>query len=145
MMIPRGPLLYIRWTNMTQRTRIYMVKGWGSWPFSRYLGTSSLRGVKTTPKAHDLHCTYHLMPLDTRNKNIYGWGVVILTVFKLFVPVWRGSGKPPGQWPTYHVIPLNTWNKNIYGLGAGISNIFKIFGHFLLEGGQDHPKGPWPT
>lgn len=30
MMIPRGHLLYIKWTNMTQRTRIYMIYGWRS-------------------------------------------------------------------------------------------------------------------
>jgi hypothetical protein len=58
-----------------------MVKGWGSQQFLKYLGTSCLREDGTTPYGYDLH--NHLMLLDTRNKNVYSFGVENSTVFKI--------------------------------------------------------------
>ena len=76
------------------------------------------------------------MPLDTRNKNTYGLGVGILTIFKLFVHfLFEGSqDHPQGSSPIYHLMPLNTWNKNIYGLGVRILTVSEIYGHFQFLG-----------
>jgi hypothetical protein len=41
------------------------------------------KGDKTIPYGHNLHI-YHQMFLDTRNKNIFSLGVVMLIVFEIF-------------------------------------------------------------
>lgn len=67
---------------------IYMVLGWGSKLYSKYLGTSCSKGEQY----HFGPMTYlQLMPLDTRNRYMYGLGAGISTVFKIFgTPCSRG-------------------------------------------------------
>jgi hypothetical protein len=90
--------------------------------------------------------TYHQMLLDTRNKNMYGLGMGISTVFKTFGHfLYQGKqDHSVWSWPTVTYIPSDaTWHKNIYGLGVGISMNFEILGHFLLKGGWDHQVRSW--
>jgi hypothetical protein len=56
------------------------------------------------------------MSLDTRNKNIYGLGLGISTVFKIFGYFLFNERWAHPLWslPTYQLIPLDTRNKNIY-------------------------------
>lgn len=66
-----------------------MIKWWGHQPFScHFLFWHDKRWVSRR--------TYHLMPLETRNKNGYGIEVWIETVFKIYVVsgMGRGQDKP---------------------------------------------------
>jgi hypothetical protein len=82
--------------------------------------------------------TYHKMPSDTRNKNIYGLEVGISMVYEIYGnhPIW--------SWLTNHQMLLDTRNKNTYGLGWGF-NGFRDGLHFLYQGGQNHSVWSWPT
>jgi hypothetical protein len=57
------------------------------------------------------------------------------------LPVLGGLYHPIWSCPTNHKMFLDTRNKNRYGFGVGISTVFEIVGHFLFQGGWDHPYG----
>jgi hypothetical protein len=54
----------IKW-SLTQGTRIYVIYGWGSQRFLKYLGTSCLRGTGP-PYGHDLHAIRCYLTQETR-------------------------------------------------------------------------------
>jgi hypothetical protein len=81
------------------------------------------------------------MFLDKRNKNIYGLGVGISTVFEVLGHFLFQGGWDHPVWssPTYHQMSLDTRMKDMYGLGVGISMVFEILGQ--LRGNRTIPYG----
>jgi hypothetical protein len=77
----------------------------------------------------------------TRNKNMYGLGVGISTVFEIAEHfLFNGGAEPPHMVMTYipsdvpwhdkqeyHQMFLDIRNKNVYSLGVGILTVFNIF------------------
>jgi hypothetical protein len=81
------------------------------------------------------------MFLDTRNKNMYGLGVGISTVFEIaeYFLV-KGKAEPPHMVMTY--IPSDVpWHEEqkYNSLGVGISTAFEISHHFLFKGDGTTP------
>jgi hypothetical protein len=80
------------------------------------------------------------MLLDTREKNIYGfgWGSQWFVRYMGTSCLKRGWDHHVRPWLAYHKMLLDTRSKNIYtcmyGLGVGISTVFDIFVYFLYQG-----------
>jgi hypothetical protein len=85
------------------------------------------------------------MSPDTRNKNIYGLGVGISTVFffkysaiSRFCGVLFTSGAISN---VLHILPVTQGTRMYYVLGVGISIGFKIFSNFQFLRGVVDPRG----
>jgi hypothetical protein len=75
------------------------------------------------------------MFLDTRNKNMYGLGVSILTVFMILVHLLL-NGERITSYGIHYQMLLDTMNKDMYGPGMEISTTFETFSNFsFLTGG----------
>ena len=82
--------------------------------------------------------TFHLICFIVPYTNIYGLGVVKLTVYKFSNK--RGWGDPLGTSLLFHFICFIAPYKNIYGLGVGIWTIYKIIAHSQIERGEGDPQ-----
>jgi hypothetical protein len=79
------------------------------------------------------------MSPDTRIKDIYGLGVGISTVFKLFGHFLFKGGQD--YLHTTECSLTHAWNKNMYGLGVRISIIFRDIQLFPISGVGVDPRG----
>jgi hypothetical protein len=78
---PCGQNLHTIRYYFTKETRIWF-RGGDLIRFLRYFSTSCIMGEQDHSRW--LWHTHHQLLLDARNKNIYGWGVGISTVFEIF-------------------------------------------------------------
>jgi hypothetical protein len=80
-----------------------------------------------------------VMILDTKNKNMYGLGKGISTVFEMHFLSQGYRNTPYGHDLQNIKLSPDTRIKDTYGLGVRISTVCEILRHSLFKGGQDNP------